>query len=74
MRRCVYCGFPLQGGRPRDTCSEHADLPDLDSGWFGFLVVKYGVDRAFESRASRHRPRSVAAYLSAASSARRVVA
>ncbi len=50
MRRCVYCGFPVQGGTggapgarvPRRTCGDHADLPAKDPGWLLFQLRQDG--------------------------------
>ena len=41
LRRCNYCGHPLDGGRKR-TCSRHKDLPDRDPHWKGFIGDECG--------------------------------
>lgn len=43
LRRCVYCGHPLDGGK-KQTCRKHKNLPALDPHWSGFNGDPCGCD------------------------------
>ncbi len=69
MSGCIYCGYPLDGGR-KYTCHAHSDLPDLDPGakaveYRRWWLRRYTLEEIktmaadFEPKSTQERHRSV---------------
>lgn len=55
LRRCVYCGHPLDGGKKR-VCAKHKGLPALDEHWDGFIGDECGCPDCITAWAERQPP------------------